>query len=41
MVQRDHGREERGIKALGKRERERERRIFPDWIGSSSLSKRS
>jgi hypothetical protein len=39
MVQRDHGREERGIKALGKRERER--RIFPDWIGSSSLSKRS
>jgi hypothetical protein len=24
MVQRDHGREERGIKALGKRERERE-----------------
>jgi len=28
MIQRDHGREERGIKALGKRERERER-IFP------------
>ena len=24
MIQRDHGREERGIKALGKRERERE-----------------
>jgi hypothetical protein len=39
MIQRDHGREERGIKAL--KERERERENFPDWIGSSSLSKRS